>query len=96
MPASRHREAAGRSRAAGRGHLYRLQSLGAGPWRFRKRRCGKGGAVSGLPAEDRGSADCGLVAPVSRWGPRLRDSRRTSKRGKVTATATETTNSVGR
>ncbi|GFN95949.1 hypothetical protein PoB_002245500 [Plakobranchus ocellatus] len=36
------------------------------------------------------------VDSFPRWGPRQRDSRRTGKRGKVNATATETTNSVRR
>ncbi|GFN90797.1 hypothetical protein PoB_001730300 [Plakobranchus ocellatus] len=35
MSTSRHREAAGRSRATRRGHLYRLQGSGASPLRIR-------------------------------------------------------------
>ncbi|GFO04414.1 hypothetical protein PoB_003091900 [Plakobranchus ocellatus] len=54
----KQREAARSSRAAGRGHLYQLQSLGES--------FGGGGAVSGLPSEDRGRADRGSVASVSR------------------------------
>ncbi|GFO34614.1 hypothetical protein PoB_006111900 [Plakobranchus ocellatus] len=96
MSTSRHREAAGRSRATGRGYPYRLQDFGAGPRRFRKRCCRRGGAVSGLPTEDRGSADYGPVDSFPHWSPRQRDSRWTSKREKVNATATETTNSVRR
>ncbi|GFO17841.1 hypothetical protein PoB_004434600 [Plakobranchus ocellatus] len=75
-------------------HPYRLQGFGAGPRRFWKRRCGRGGAVSGIAAEDRGSMHCGPVDSFPRWGLRQRDSRWTSKRGKVNATATETSNSV--
>ncbi|GFN84209.1 hypothetical protein PoB_001071500 [Plakobranchus ocellatus] len=82
MFTSRHREAAGRSRVTGRGYPYRLQGFGAGPRRFRKRRCRRGGAVSGLPTEDRGCADYGPVDSFPYWGPRQRDSRRTTNEGR--------------
>ncbi|GFO21474.1 hypothetical protein PoB_004797900 [Plakobranchus ocellatus] len=54
---------------------------------MRKRR--RGGAASRLPAEDRGSADHGPSDSFPHWGPRQRDSRRTSQRGKVNAKATK-------
>ncbi|GFN87170.1 hypothetical protein PoB_001367600 [Plakobranchus ocellatus] len=93
MSESHHRETAGRSRATERGYPYRLQGFSAGPWRTRKRKRRRGGAVSGLPAEDRGSAVYGSVDSFPCRYPRQRDSRQAGKRGKNNATTTETTNS---
>ncbi|GFO36150.1 hypothetical protein PoB_006265500 [Plakobranchus ocellatus] len=85
-----------RIRTTRRSHTYRLQGFSAGSRRLRKRMRRRDGAVSRLPAKDRGSADCGPVDFFPHRGPRQRDRRRTSQRGKVNATATETTNSVRR